>query len=141
MKVLVLHGPNMNLVGLRNKEKITLDRINRLIKKQTRHNQCSAKIFQTNSQSRAINIISQNRNKCEGVIITPESWCYNGHGVAEVLKIIKKPYVCIHTQNKQSTVMKNAIDYVYGENILESYRRAIKVLLTHVLAEQQTKKK
>ena len=133
MKILVLHGPNMNLIGLQQIEQITLQKINSFIKKKLKINSLSAKIVQTNSQSRAINILSQNRNKCSGIIITPESWAYYGYGIRSTLEIIKIPYICINIKNTNQTVFNGALENIYNKNILDSYNQAIQQLKTKIV--------
>ena len=128
MKILVLHGPNTHLIGLQNPNRITLDKINNTIKKEFKKKGIQAKIFQTNSESRAINIISQNRNKCDGILITPTSWSQNGYGINDLLQIIQKPYVCVSSINNKSTLFKSALNYIDNKPIIKSYKKAAIIL-------------
>ena len=66
MKILVLYGPNLNLLGLwaasRNKT-ITLDKLNRHIRRYIRNKNIDLKIIQTNEEAKAISYIQNNRKK------------------------------------------------------------------------------
>ena len=64
MKILILYGPNINLFGLwssKNKSTITLDKVNRYIRKHCSKKNIELKILQTNSESKAISYVQRNR--------------------------------------------------------------------------------
>ena len=66
MRLLILHGPNMNLFGIRsakNKQTITLDKINRYIRRFIRDKNLEIKIIQTHSEAKAVSYIQNNRKK------------------------------------------------------------------------------
>ena len=52
MKVLILHGPNMNLLGLFSKDRLTLDKLNKSIRKFANDKSIEIKICQTNDSQR-----------------------------------------------------------------------------------------
>ena len=70
MKVLIIHGPNMNLLGSLSKDRLTLDKLNRSIKKLAHTNNIECKIFQTHNEAKFITLVQRNRNK-GGVGRTP----------------------------------------------------------------------
>ena len=77
MTILILHGPNLNLVGLKSAkagEKLTLDKINRAIRLYVRKKDINLKIIQTHKEYIAINFIQRNRNSASGLVIAPTSW-------------------------------------------------------------------
>ena len=64
MKLLVLHGPNMNLYGIRSaheRKKITLDKINRYIRKYIRDKNVDIKIIQTHNESKIVSYLHSNK--------------------------------------------------------------------------------
>ena len=76
MKILILHGPNLNLIGkisAKNKETVTLDKINKSIKRFCRGKDIELKIFQTHKIFQAINFLQRNRNYSNKLIFTPMS--------------------------------------------------------------------
>ena len=90
MKILILHGPNLNLIGkisAKNKETVTLDKINKSIKRFCRGKDVELKIFQTHKIFQAINFLQRNRNYSNKLIFTPMSWSLYEHSLLETIKI------------------------------------------------------
>ena len=90
MTILILHGPNLNLVGLKSAtvgEKLTLDKINRAIRLHVRKKDIHLKIIQTHKEYIAINFIQRNRNSASGLVITPTSWANYNQTIFETIKI------------------------------------------------------
>ena len=89
MKILILHGPNLNLIGkisARNKETVTLDKINKSMKKFCIDKNIELKIFQTHKIFQAINFLQRNRNYSNKLIFTPMSWSLYEHSLLETIK-------------------------------------------------------
>ena len=92
MKILILHGPNMNLFGIRSsnkKERITLDKINRHIRKYIRDKNLEIKIIQTHNEIKAVSYLHANRNNFDGLILTPGVWQSSGYILQDTINIIK----------------------------------------------------
>ena len=90
MKILILHGPNLNLIGkisAKNKETVTLDKINKSIKRFCRGKDIELKIYQTHKIFQAINFLQRNRNYSNKLIFTPMSWSLYEHSLLETIKI------------------------------------------------------
>ena len=90
MKILILHGPNLNLIGkisAKNKDTVTLDKINKSIKKFCRAKDIELKIFQTHKIFQAINFLQRNRNYSNKLIFAPMSWSQYEHSLLETIKI------------------------------------------------------
>ena len=90
MKILILHGPNINLIGkisAKNNETVTLDKINKSMKRFCRGKGIELKIFQTHKIFQAINFLQRNRNYSNRLIFTPMSWSLYEHSLLETIKI------------------------------------------------------
>ena len=90
MKILILHGPNLNLIGkisAKNNETVTLDKINKSMKRFCRGKDIELKIFQTHKIFQAINFLQRNRNYSNKLIFTPMSWSLYEHSLLETIKI------------------------------------------------------
>ena len=90
MKILILHGPNLNLIGKissKNNETVTLDKINKSMKRFCRGKNIELKIFQTHKIFQAINFLQRNRNYSNKLIFTPMSWSLYEHSLLETIKI------------------------------------------------------
>ena len=120
MTILILHGPNLNLIGLKSSrvgEKLTLDKINRAIRLHVRKKDINLKIIQTHKEYIAINFIQRNRNSSAGLVIIPTSWAKYNQTVYETIKITKLPTASVYFESPYNfgTSEKNTI--LVGNNI------------------------
>ena len=128
MRLLVLHGPNMNLFGIRSAkqgERITLDKINTHIRRFIRDKNLDIKIIQTHSEAKAVSYIQKNRNKFDGLIITPGPWDNSGYILLELLTLIGMNYLVINIDKKKSNNVFKDSKIIYNTNILKSFEEAI----------------
>ena len=127
MKLLILHGPNMNLFGIRsakNKQTITLDKINRHIRRFIRDKNLEIKIIQTHSESKAVSYIQKNRTKFDGIIITPGPWDESGYILLDLLQLININYTIINIEDKKNNLFKDS-QIIYNVDIFKSFEEAI----------------
>jgi len=90
MNIIILHGPNLNLIGkisAKQSEKITLDKINTGLRRHVRDSEITLKIFQTHKVYQAINFIQRNRNWANGLLFAPMSWAQYEYSICESIKI------------------------------------------------------
>lgn len=126
MKLLILHGPNMNLFGIRSSKKgenITLDKINRHIRRFVRNKNIDLKIMQTHSESKAVAYLHRNRRKFNGLILAPGPWKYSGYILKETLELIELKAVLVMLDNNENLFSDNKC--FMDDNILISYEQAI----------------
>ena len=91
MNILILQGPNLNMLGLKSsktKENVTLDKINRALKKHVKGKKVSLKLLQTHKQFQAVNFLQRNRNWADGILFIPTSWARNEFTILETLELI-----------------------------------------------------
>ena len=98
MNILIIQGPNLNLVGLRSAksgEQITLDKINRSLRQQAnkRPEELTLKILQTHKIEKAITTIHRNRNWANGIILTPMAWARYEYALRDCLDTISMPTI------------------------------------------------
>ena len=135
MTILILHGPNLNLIGLKSSkagEKLTLDKINRAIRLHVRKKDINLKIIQTHKEYIAINFIQRNRNSAAGLVIIPTSWAKYNQTVYETIKITNLPTASVYfespynlgTSEKDTILVDNNIKSFSGAPI-ETIRSAI----------------
>tara|TARA_Y100000590_G_scaffold299453_2_gene337630 strand:- start:329 stop:739 length:411 start_codon:yes stop_codon:yes gene_type:complete len=132
MKILVIHGPNLNLLGLWSSKRgktVTLDKVNRHIRKYIRNKNVLVKIMQTHSENKAISYIQNNRKKFDGIIIVPGPWQYNAYSLAELLDMIKIPFLTIIYKEKDYVKLLNGKDNITNENLYIAFEQAIDYLL------------
>ena len=130
-KILVIHGPNMNLIGqrdLKENNMLTLDKINSHIRKHIRNKNIKIKILQTHNESKAISYIQNNRKKINGLILTPCMWNNNGFILNELLDLIKLKYVNINIDQEANNKLFLSGKTIYNNNILLSFEQALDYL-------------
>lgn len=99
MNILIIHGPNMNLLGVQSAktgERLTLDKLNRHIRKHVRGKDIELKIFQTHDIARCITLLQRYRNWADGVILAPMAWAKYEEVLRETIEILSPPVVCVY---------------------------------------------
>jgi len=102
-KVLVLHGPNLNLLGLREPEhygKDTLDNINERLVKQAEAAGFALATFQSNSEAELISKIQSLAQQDIGyIIINPAAFTHTSVAMRDALAAVKIPFIEVHLSN------------------------------------------
>lgn len=91
MKILILQGPNLNLLGLKSSklgEKYTLDKLNRDLRRYVRGTNINFKILQTHKRYLSLNFIHYNRTLADALLIIPTSWAKNNWELKEAIDLI-----------------------------------------------------
>ena len=128
MKLLIIHGPNLNLLGLwsaKKGESITLDKLNKHIRKYIRDKNIDIKIIQTNKEDKAVSYIQNNRKRIDGIILVPGVWQYNAHALSELLDLTAIPFITIIYKEKDYVKLLNGKDNITNENIITAFENAI----------------
>ena len=105
MTILILHGPNLNLLGLKAsklKTRLTLDKVNRAVRKHVRGKGITLKIIQTHKEYLAINFIQRNRNSADGLVIIPTSWAKYNQTIFETINITELETAAVYFDDSYS---------------------------------------
>jgi len=135
MRILILHGPNMNLFGVESSkvgQRLTLDKINRYIRKYIRDKSIEIKIIQTHNEVKAVSYLHRNRNKFDGVIITPGVWCNDAHILNESLNLFDLEYIIINKTKFNNDDIFHPLKHIYNENILLSFEKALDYFINKI---------
>ncbi len=98
-KILVIHGPNLNLLGLRDPEhygNLTLDKLNRTLRKKATELKIELKIYQFNDEGRIITTLQRNRKKVDGVLINPAAYTHYSIAIRDAIELLRIPVVEVH---------------------------------------------
>ena len=128
MKILILHGPNMNLFGIRSSKEgrtITLDKINRHIRKYIRDKSLDIKIIQTHNEAKIVSYLHANRNNFDGLILTPGVWQKSGYIVKDTLNIINLECITITLDENESIDLFSDNQNIFNQDIYKSFENAI----------------
>ncbi|MFC1556708.1 type II 3-dehydroquinate dehydratase [candidate division KSB1 bacterium] len=101
-RVLVLHGPNLNLLGEREPDiygKRTLEEINSEIKKYASPHNIECSFFQSNHEGALIDTIHEFRNKISGLIINPAGLTHTSVSLRDALSALECPVIEVHLSN------------------------------------------
>lgn len=102
-KILVLHGPNLNLLGLREPEHYghhTLETINTTLQKQAQAQNANCVCFQSNSESALIDRIHTAANDgTQFILINPAAFTHTSVALRDALATVAIPFIEIHLSN------------------------------------------
>ena len=98
MNILIVQGPNLNLIGLRSAksgDQITLDKINRSLRQQAnkRPEDLTVKILQTHKIEKAMTTIHRNRKWANGIILAPMAWARYEYALRDCLDTVAIPTI------------------------------------------------
>ena len=128
MRILIIHGPNMNLFGIRSSKEgknITLDKINRYIRKYIRDKNINIKIIQTHKESKIVSYLHTNRNNFEGIIITPGPWQKSAYILQDTLNIIEHDYLVIKIIKDELINLLSGSKNIFNDDIYKSFKEAL----------------
>ena len=101
-KIIILNGPNLNLLGEREKEKygnVTLKDIENNCKKFATKNNIDLSLFQSNIEGELVEEIQKARKEQDGLIINAGGYTHTSVAIHDALKIIKIPIIELHITN------------------------------------------
>lgn len=102
MKILVINGPNLNMLGKRNKALYgdkTLAKIDAMLKKEGASLDVDVITFQSNSEGALIDFIQGNYAKADGIIINPGALTHYGLSLRDALSDTGLPIIEVHLSN------------------------------------------
>jgi len=105
MKILVLNGPNLNLLGTREPEMYgaeTLEAINSSLQDTAQHMAVSVQFFQSNSEGALVDAIQGAVGLFDGIIINPAAYTHTSIAIRDAISAVAIPTVEVHLSNVYS---------------------------------------
>ncbi len=102
MKILVIHGPNLNLLGTREPEvygSLTLKEIDREIQATARELGVKVETRQSNDEGRIVEWIQEALGTFQGVIINPAAYTHTSVAIRDAIAAVGIPTVEVHLSN------------------------------------------
>ena len=139
MRILVINGPNINMLGIREKNIYGNNDYNSLvekIKKEASELNCHVDFFQSNIEGEIITSIQKALGVYDGIIINPAAYTHYSIGILDALKSINIPAVEVHISNihqredfrKKSVTVEGCIGQISGLGF-EGYTLALRGLI------------
>ena len=94
MRILVLYGPNLNLLGLVSRAaggRLTLDKLNRALRRQAAGLSVELHIAQLQDEAAASKLVQRQRRKVAGILLIPGIWARTGQLLRETLTLVGLP--------------------------------------------------
>ena len=101
-KILIINGPNLNLLGEREQSQYGKEDYNYLLeacKKRSKELKIEIDIKQSNLEGEIVDIIQEARNKKDGIIINAGGYTHTSVAIRDALNIFKKPIIELHISN------------------------------------------
>lgn len=141
-KILLIHGPNLNMLGLRAHEHygtLTLRDIESLVSDEAEKRGFSVEAFQSNHEGALIDFLQKEREVAAGVIINPGAFTHYSYALHDALVDTKLPCVEVHLSNinereswrRNSVTAPACIAQVSGKKE-KGYVEALDILAQHI---------
>ena len=101
-KIIILNGPNLNLLGEREKDQygnITLKEIENNCMDYAKKNKIDLSFYQSNIEGELVNEIQNSRDEQDGLIINAGGYTHTSVAIHDALKILKTPIIELHISN------------------------------------------
>ena len=101
-KIIILNGPNLNLLGERERDQYgnnTLNDIEKSCKIFAEKNKIKLSFFQSNIEGELVTQIQNSRNDQDGLIINAGGYTHTSVAIHDALKILKIPIIELHISN------------------------------------------
>jgi 3-dehydroquinate dehydratase II len=142
MKILVIHGPNLNLLGEREPEiygSMTLGQLNSELKQFGARNKLKLRFFQSNSEGDLIDFIHANRKWAQGIVINPGAYTHYSYAIRDAIASVQTPAVEVHLSNikkretfRRKSVIKDVCVKQISGHGWKSYLKGLEFLLHHL---------
>ena len=138
MKILVLNGPNINMLGIREPDiygRETYDDLCRKIKSYAKEKGVEVKLFQSNHEGDLVDEIQAAYNKFDGIVINPAAYTHTSVALLDAVKAVDIKTVEVHISDvgsredfrQTSYIRKAAVATVSGLGT-DGYLKAIDIL-------------
>jgi 3-dehydroquinate dehydratase II len=142
MKILVINGPNLNMLGIREPEiygKMTLDQLNEEVKKSANSLLFDVEFFQSNHEGAIIDKIQASYGKVDGIIINPGAYSHYSYAIRDAIKSVDIKTVEVHLSDisnreyfRKTSVIEEVVEKQISGKGINSYIEALHYLKEHL---------
>ncbi|MDZ7331502.1 MAG: type II 3-dehydroquinate dehydratase [candidate division KSB1 bacterium] len=141
-QILIIHGPNLNLLGEREPEiygATTLEQLNAMLCERAAQLGATLKFFQSNCEGKLIDFIHESRRWANGIIINPGALTHYSYSLRDAIAAVDKPTIEVHLSDihhrepfrRISVIREVCMDQIFGRGI-QSYLDALELLVKHL---------
>ena len=115
MKILVLNGPNINMVGIREPGiygKQTFADLLQLLDDTAKELGVEFEQFQSNHEGALVDKIQESYGKVDGIVINPAAYTHTSVAILDALKAVSIPAVEVHISDSRSILWKDKGEYI-----------------------------
>ena len=139
MKILVINGPNMNMLGIRQPEiygSATYEDLKAMIREEANRLGVEVRFFQSNHEGALVDAIQQAYfDKVDGIVINPAAYTHTSVALLDAVKAVGIPTVEVHVSDPDSREEFRHVSYVRQACVatvkgrgLEGYLEALRLL-------------
>ena len=142
MNILVINGPNLNLLGTREPEIYgheTLEELMMWLENCSEAIDHEFKFYQSNHEGEIIDTIQDERHWCNGIIINPGAFAHYSYAIRDAISSVNKSTIEVHLSNikkresfrKKSVISEVCLKTIFGKG-KSGYLDALKHLKGHI---------
>lgn len=135
MKVLVIHGPNLNLLGVREPETygtVTLEKINEMLDEEAKSKHVELRTFHSNIEGELVTAVQEGRGWADVIIINPAAYTHTSVALRDAIAAVGIATIEVHLSNvyareefrRHSFIAPVAVGQISGFGA-DSYRLAL----------------
>lgn len=136
MKIVIINGPNLNLLGVREPEKYGVVRFEDYLKGlMARYSDCEIEYYQSNVEGEIINKLHEVGFEVDGIVLNAGGYTHTSVAIADAVAAIETPVIEVHITNiyareeeRRMSLLSRACCGVISGFGLESYRLAVEFL-------------
>lgn len=142
MKVIIINGPNLNMLGIREPQiygSQSYADLCSLIEKTCRECNADFEVFQSNHEGDIVDFIQSSYGKADGIVINPAAYTHTSVAILDALKSVGLPTVEVHISDVNTRETFRQFSYVslYAEKTIighgfDGYAEAIRYLAEKV---------
>ncbi len=102
INILVVHGPNLNLLGRREPNiygSLTLDQLNKMVEERSGALGIKVEIFQSNHEGEMVERIQQAPGRFDGILINPAAFTHYSYAIRDAIAAVGLPFIEVHLSN------------------------------------------
>ncbi|HZK22112.1 MAG TPA: type II 3-dehydroquinate dehydratase [Oscillospiraceae bacterium] len=126
MQIIIINGPNLNMLGTREPEiygKNTYDDLCRFLSRSAKELGVNISIFQSNHEGAIVDCIQESLSVYDGIIINPAAYTHTSVAILDALKAVGLPAVEVHISDidKREDFRKTSFISLYCEKCFSGY--------------------